>query len=231
VTIERPIIFSGEMVRAILSGTKTQTRRVVNMRDLSFIGGRYDDPNDPSKWGFSDECGRWHVLDRSAPAWYGHEGSSGDAFRIKCHYGDVGDRLWVKEAWAAVWPGEDQVPLRECRIEYRADLPPGNNDGPGEWPADMRSDPDAPRWRSPLYMPRWASRITLEIVGVRVERIAAITEEDARSEGVAPMPRGLDDMRPHVGAFHMLWDKINSKRTHHDPNPWVWVLVFRRVPT
>ena len=145
---ERPIIFSGPMIRAILEGRKTQTRRIVK-------------PN---------------CLSKLSP------------------YGRTGDRLWVRETWGHNPEGPGYV--------YRSD---------GDF--DMKFHGD--RWRPSIHMPRWASRITLEVTGVRVERLQDINEEDALAEGVEH-------------AFRSLWESINGPGSW-DANPWVWVVEFRRV--
>ncbi len=130
-------------------------------------------------------------------------------------YGEAGDRLWIKEVWQAwrqtsveydEWePEEDGERIRDSRIEYRAT---STSTGP---------------WRTPLFMPRWASRITLEITDVRVERLQAITEDDARAEGCGRLGT-------HVDAYAMIWNEINFKRAPWASNPWVWPLTFRRLP-
>lgn len=206
---ERPILFSAAMVKAILDGRKTQTRRVikpqfsktwgqgVRNQDPDYFSVHVDIREPNSEW-------RW----------------------LRCPYGKPGDRLWVKETWGAIWPDLDPVPLRECKIEYRADSPYASY--PGGWPADeARGNPDAPKWQSPLFMPRLASRITLEIVSIRAERLFDISEEDARAEGVSiEATRTLT----HRGAFAITWDSINAKRGYTwESNPWIWAISFKVV--
>lgn len=161
---ERPILFSAPMVRAILDGTKTQTRRVVKHRHLAFIGGKGQE-NDPSAWGFG-------------------AGVQNESYRLVCPYGIPGDRLWVKETWHPGGPENNHD-----GVIYRATDPGWDDSGSGL------------RWRPSVFMPRWASRITLEISSVRVERLQDITEEDARAEGAES------------------WQA----------NPWDWVVGFHRV--
>lgn len=186
------------MVRAILKGRKTQTRRVVKPQ-----------PGD----------GMINVLKYNRLEW-------------PCSYGQSGDRLWVRETWAAIWPGEVEVPLRDCNIEYRADLPIGCTDYPGGWPAsEARGYDGCPKWRASIHMPRWASRITLEITEVRVERLQDITESAAMSEGVEKSPiyadRNWNEYRP---MFREFWDSINAKRGYSwASTPWVWVISFTKV--
>jgi hypothetical protein len=179
---ERPILFSGPMVRAILDGGKTMTRRVVKQRDLDAMEGKM-------------------LADYEAHNW--------------CTYGRIGDRLWVRETWNR---SEAVRPTIVEPIIYRADLAV---DGGPKWSA---------RWRSPIHMPRWASRITLEVTAVRVERVQDITTEDATAEGVCEFNDCHAPML-HVSLFGELWDSINGKRKGcaWADNPWVWVVSFRRV--
>ncbi len=225
---ERPILFSGPMVRAILDGTKTQTRRVMKL-PVDFIGGTGDDLSDPSWWGFRDEDGQWWTL---------REQSGGGSRAIHCPYGQPGDRLWVREAYAVEPDG---------RVVYRADrgarhfdlLPPPSPTGDLYW---LSSDYEPACWRPSIHMPRWASRITLELTDIRVERVQEITREDAIAEGVfeceeekdAAARRALTEGRREVGPldyFRELWNHINAARGYGwDANPWVWVLSFRLLP-
>jgi hypothetical protein len=157
---ERPILFSDDMVNAILEGRKTQTRRVVKpprdgialstMRDHGWYADRYNKTNEWCMWG---RAGTPNANKQGA--WLG-----------KCPYGEPGDRLWVREAWTDT----DQ---RFCflPVAYRAD---GHVQDGAAWP-----------WKSPLFMPRELSRILLEVTSIRVERLYAISEEDIRAEGFA----------------------------------------------
>lgn len=193
---DRPIIFSAPMVRALLAGTKTQTRRVVKFKPWHQIEER--DDGTPWPWMYDSEYG-------------------GDCW-IPCPYGQPGDRIWVREAWA--WSGDGAVPaadrVRKGEVWFRAD--------------PERSSP-AIRWRPSIYMPRWASRITLEVTGVRVERLQDIIVADAMAEGVvecAPHLRGLEPCMDWRYAYEDLWVSINGPGTW-DANPWVWVIEFKRV--
>jgi hypothetical protein len=143
----------------------------------------------------------------------------------KCPY-EIGTRLWVRETWGAVWPDEYPVPLEQCKIEYKADT---NNPYPGDWPADeARGNDDAPKWRASIHMPRWASRLSLEIVSVRVERVQEISFDDAIAEGVCADPHGVRSESRRW--FSELWDSINAKRGYGwDVNPWVWVIEFKVI--
>ncbi len=193
----RPILFSGPMVRAILDGRKNVTRRVVHARGdvLHMIDG---------------EPWRSNI--------YGMQ-------RIKCPYGAPGDRLWVRETFALSIRDPDSVVERDVRDPSHWDGPVYREgyDG-GEWThyEDGARTTVSPPWRPSIHMPRWASRITLEIIGVRVERLHAITEQEAIREGVEETGFPRD-------TFRALWDKINGKRAPWDSNPWVWRVEFRRV--
>lgn len=204
---ERPIIFSAPMVRAILSGAKTQTRRVV---PTMVTGGRVEYPGKRDGRGFS----RVNWLDTA-------EGMAQAA--QDCKHGRPGDKLWVKETWGAVPHMMGGVQPETLR--YRADGEYQNERG--TW-----------RWRSSIHMPRWASRITLEITGVRVERLQDISEADALSEGVAQVVRDrlpaqqcgeydAIDVDP-VELYRDLWESINGHGSW-DANPWVWVIEFKKL--
>jgi hypothetical protein len=124
-------------------------------------------------------------------------------------YGVPGDRLWVRETWGKIH-GTD------AGVIYRAD---GPHDGIKEW-------------KPSIHMPRWASRITLEITGVRVERVQAITEKDAEAEGaeIAHLEHLGQTWSTHRMGYELLWNRLNAKRGYGwDKNPWVWVIEFRRV--
>jgi len=238
--MDKPILFSSPMVRAILEGRKTQTRRVVN-----FVPGDAG-ANIEAHIGWlsveQDKSKSFTFYDCVGPKKYTPDAIYADGYFSP--YGQAGDQLWVRETWGAVSPDEYVRPLEECKIEYRADLPVGSTDFPGEWPADeARGSDEAPRWRPSIHMPRWASRITLDVVNVRVERVQEITREDAKAEGVdnvwhwdeernARHPehfrRGL--LNPYVANYSVLWDAINSGRGFGwDANPWVWVIEFKVV--
>jgi hypothetical protein len=146
----------------------------------------------------------------------------------------------VRETFAYVSPDENRRPHEECNIEYRADT---NDKRPGGWDNDPES-PDALVWKPSIFMPRAASRITLEVTGVRVERLNSISEEDAIDEGIRSFTKDgslykhcWGDMgmpwrdMPYTAkeAYQILWDKINAKKCPWDSNPWVWCVSFRRV--
>lgn len=215
---EHPILFSVKMVRAVLNGRKTQTRRLVNARHpITFIGSAGEE-DDPSKWGYffdGPDHNGYMVLGRGHDDRHNHGSIS-----IPCPYGVPGDRLWVRETWGLHAFGDEtdweRGSIRGCTerelrgqydITYRADW------GPIQ---------EGCCWRPGIYMPRWASRITLESTAVRVQRLQDISDDDARAEGV--------DIggHPHYrSAFAELWGRINDKRAPWDTNPWVWAITFR----
>ena len=190
---ERPIIFSGELVKAILEGRKTITRRVVKPQPLQ-------------------KSARYFVFPDDAPKKF-HDS---DDIRDLCPFGSPGDHLWVRETWYPCVPGSGVA-------QYKADA--DCNDI--KWHSEQGH-----RWRSPIHMPRWASRLTLEITGVRVERLQEISEEDAAAEGSSGcFEKHLHyDGREFRCSFERLWDSINATRPGHswESNPWVWCLSFKR---
>lgn len=271
---ERPIPFKAEMVRAILDGRKTQTRRV--MKSQPEVGGPFPIcnvcgmPKPPkgrsvgiyaaNSYCCSHDCkGYWEepitgdLWPRESRGDFGYP----DDWMGKCSYGKPGDRLWVREGFCALsyCPGEyggqgeagypltsdikKEPPSGSYTLVYRADEP--GEDGP---------------WRPSTNMPRWASRITLEVTDVRVERVQDISEGDAMAEGIQkedvcpsgfdpdsfhppgaygfvsglhPFPKGMIYVTPQE-AFRELWESINAKRGFGwDANPWVWVISFKRL--
>ncbi len=191
---EKPILFSGEMVRAILDGRKTQTRRIVK--------------------------------------------------GTKCPYGKTNDRLWVRETHAIE---------SNLRVLPANQYPPPFSDGrPTSWRHDAEigdywlqchyratdprpelaceheacgNDPCRRVWRPSIHMPRWASRIQLEITGLRMELLQDISDEDAKSEGIET-PERPDDLGAYSIGFAVLWNQINGKKHPWASNPWVWVVEF-----
>jgi len=191
---ERPILFSGPMVQAILDGRKTMTRRVCKYQPSVSVRKA------GSMWGIKGGDALWH---------FGHK-------IVSCPYGQPGDRLWVRETFGVcTFCGKVGA--------YRAT--PTGECGDACWACNRTIE----KWKPPIFMPRWASRITLEITAVRVERLKDITVEDAQAEGVTPL--GVEgDGRRWRAAFRELWDSLNLKRGYGwDANPWVWVLSFKRV--
>jgi hypothetical protein len=220
---ERPILFSGPMVRALIEGRKTQTRRAVKA-PIDFIGagGRHGgDWDDPNEWGWEDpeNPSEFIVLGRDPREQY--------MTPLACPYGQAGDRLWVRETWR-IEDFEVHGPRASAAIVYRAD---GAKNLSSRFECDtgpMMSQRCG--WRSPIHMPRMMSRITLEIVGVRAERLQGISEKDAWAEGF-PDPDGRN--REYADRarywYRNLWDEINGKRYPWASNPWVWVLEFKVI--
>ncbi len=201
---EKPILFSAPMVRAILEGRKTQTRRIVKPQPLWVA-----DPSVPFKTADCDPRGI-----------------------IRCPYGQPGDRIWVRETWAY----HPDFPEATHRAIYRAEKGVEN---------------DVDRWRPSIHMPRWASRILLEVTGIRVERLNDISEVDSLSEGILSVrsdefeadhfkdwKKRFDAAvssgeKPPVGpspkeSFKVLWESINGTGSW-EANPFVWVIEFKRI--
>ncbi|MDI3335897.1 hypothetical protein QKW60_05730 [Defluviimonas aestuarii] len=204
---DRPIIFSAPMVRALLDGRKTQTRRIVKDRGAlpEFCGGRYDNKNDPTNYGWQDyERGEWITLDMFR--------------RYRFVPYAPGDRLWVKEAWRT-WVNFDHLKPREIAT--------GPSQGLIGYPADSVRTGHG-RLRSPIHMPRWASRLTLLVTDVRVQRLQEISEDDARAEGgdavtMEDAPRAASWSRRQD--FSRLWNSIHGPDAW-DANPWVAAISF-----
>jgi hypothetical protein len=200
---ERPILFSAPMVRAILAGTKTQTRRVFKPERMTWAAdGRYQTHSMRSGRMVETGSGPFHPND-----WLHY-----------CPYGAPGDRLWVRETWQHIDGGPiydaagGVMDSHDPETIYRADHP--NRYG---------------RWRPSIHMPRWASRIDLEVTGVRVERLQDISEVDAIAEGAPPVLVPPDGgSMPHAEGFRDLWESINGDRSWAE-NPFVWVIEFKRI--
>ncbi|AWA73326.1 TPA: hypothetical protein L9V35_001645 [Klebsiella pneumoniae] len=208
---ERGMIFNGEMVRAILDGRKTQTRRIMAPQPEPCPRGGHWWPSNVFKT-------MLHVEDEMQNGKGGWGGLVGDA----CPFGDVGDRIWVREAFASGLSTKSTLAYRATH--KREDLEDGFY--------------DTIKWTPSIHMPRWASRILLEITGVRVERLNAISEEDARAEGIIdggclncgePEPCGCANPEPDAtDAFAYLWQSIYGQESWN-ADPWVWVIEFKRV--
>jgi hypothetical protein len=198
---DRPILFSAPMVRALLAGTKTQTRRVVKPQPdivrLEPITAEITSGFVAKKTPEDERHGRLGKI-------------------IRCPHGLPGDRLWVREAWSG----------DKHRVDYRAD-------------GESRHDRMVGGWRPSIHMPRWASRITLEVTGVRVERLQDISEADAKAEGVKPREvrqfwlygasaekRAQPYRQAAVDPYRELWESINGAGSWN-ANPWVWVVEFK----
>ena len=242
---EHPIIFSSEMVRVILGGRKTQTRRVIKARNVfrCYLADKWHVNKNP--------ISGWQVFPYPNIPQEELDKLNQSAIRnnlpgFKCPYGQVGDRLWVKEAWRVGAWAEDSGQLAldymadgYCRREWitvadedlfnrlweQSTMEAQKRFGiqeryawkPGESPC---------HWRSSIFMPRWASRITLEITDVRIERLQDISEDDAEAEGA----HGYTNAASPIDFFICLWNSLNTKRNFGwDMNPWVWVISFKRI--
>lgn len=242
---ERPILFNGPMVRAILDGRKTQTRRIVKIknRDLysesTFLHGGCA--------AVALGLGTGSITDfrEQENSWFGLSGYK-TVVCIDRPYSRIGDQLWVRER-IMVRPERSAKDMREGadtwpRCVYMAD---------GRWygrkidlayavPADYNAENEKEVWREcgftaapSIHMPRWASRITLEVTGVRVERLQDISEADSYAEGAqewaASVVRDGNKFPSICKAYRALWESINGPGSW-DANPWVWVVEFRRLP-
>lgn len=207
---ERPILFSGSMVRAILEGRKTQTRRVVKPELKVLYSG--------IMYSYKDQIGDFGVNGRE----FAHD---------CCPYGKIGDSLWVKETW------------RLQRFSY-ADA--DRDFGQFQFRADWGGDPSKVQWKSPIFMPRLASRILLEVTDVRVERLQDISEADAKAEGVEIevfestecsngcagyvdyASKFANFFQSPIESYQSLWESINGHESW-SANPFVWVVEFKRI--
>lgn len=241
----RPILFNGDMVRAILDGRKTQTRRPVMPQPFMGDKGWFDADlaNHIKRVEFSADGGTWWWL-----ANYTHDddrGYSQGGYDAKCPYGVPGDELWVRETFntmSAHWcdvlrsgtaDPEEMTQARKFACDYRAD----------------RADKPYPfKWTPSIHMPRWASRLTLRVTDVRVQRVKDITEDDARAEGAQrfdaiPVGRLGSPARWSMGtptttdqclgtprfAFGNAWEKAYGQAAW-DSNPYVWAISFEVCP-
>ena len=222
---ERPILFSGAMVRALLADAKTQTRRIVKARDLEWMDV--------------------------------HQGLREPDNAERCPYGQPGDRLWVRETWQVAretldyetggeydvfeWTdelGDPRLHLNgDARFGMKAGLfyvADGEHKNPSVFYNLTGIDnktilrPREITWRPSIHMPRWASRITLEVTGVRVERLRACNEVDAIAEGAPWAACGAPQEGSHKAGFAQLWEQINGHGSW-EANPWVWVIEFKAI--
>ncbi|MES0224563.1 hypothetical protein [Citrobacter freundii] len=209
---ERGIIFNGEMVRAILDGRKTQTRRIMKMQPQP-------SKSRPGDFWFSSKKleSMVHVSDLVP----GNSPISDCHLFFQehcCPFGTVGDRIWVRETWAEAGAGAPDLKL--YRANYPEHVPTHYENVP---PADEI------RWTPSIHMPRCASRLTLEITGVRVERLASISDDDAGKEGYPANPEPYGGGMDKWLWFRQLWDSIYPDQSFKH-NPWVWVIEFKVVP-
>lgn len=235
---ERPILFTGPMVRAIRDGRKTQTRRVVKPYYLPVLIGESHHILSVNGMSCTYQY-RAHFDEASGE--YVYETSSCKLF---CPYGDVGDRLWVRETWALVYCHEDyDAPgYVDFFEDWVKPIPAGTPEGwnliykaDDGW--EKHRDDRGFKWRPPIPIPRWASRILLEITDVRVERLQEISYLDCIAEGVPPVPCYDDTPEPSTilaaarSVFCARWDEINGKKERSGwiANPWVYVVTFRNI--
>lgn len=219
---ERPIIFNADMVEAILDGRKIQTRRVLTSRHIKLINA-------------AAHIGECYPLEDN------HDDSQ-LYYRQFCPFGQIGDRLWVRETWwqagygARPYPESDEYEwVGSKRAHYAVDGPPPNEPN-SDYPSGLKNgsfsaaNPNRVwRKRPSIHMPRWASRINLEVTNVRVERLKDISEEDAIAEGCDyPEVGGMGWKFKADFNFKFLWKKIYGEDSF-DANPWVWVLEFKRL--
>lgn len=218
---EHPILFSTEMVKAILDGRKTQTRRVIK-------------PQPDAAWM------EWIIKNNETNEVESDENPDGvvpmvGTKVIHCPYGQAGDRLWVRETWNAMcFDGDDGL------YKWYDEIKPADRGKVTDvvYKANRNPEDEPYPWIPSIFMPRWASRITLEVVNVRVERVQDITNEDAKAEGLKPI-RAMKAHHFTTGEtfdsyripFESLWYSINGKRPgcSWDDNPFVWCVTFNVV--
>ncbi|WP_407078514.1 hypothetical protein [Xenorhabdus bovienii] len=223
------------MVRAILDGKKTQTRRIFKQAVGSSLSVDYEYPWATLSWLYGDGPGH-EVYERT--------------LKMQCPQGDIGEHLWVRETFCPVFNAQYAEGEIDW-IDYRA-TPRYSAEHPAGWHLEPE-DPEALKWRPSIHMPRWASRITLEVVNIRVERLQDIKEEDAKAEGVDrvvcpccqdnpdysttvydPETLGAIDEEPcrvcdsKRKKFLGIWESFYGEYTQYTI-PWVWVIEFKRV--
>lgn len=225
---ERPILFSGPMVRAIRAGRKTQTRRVINrLRGWGPITEFGPSDTRGYDWRFRDARRLWNEI-------------TDDRLRQSSPYGQPGDRLWVKETFYVDdidWIGQrlprDGSAIDHAALYYRAD-----GECCEQMPECSCGEVGKPTWRPSIHMPRWASRITLDVVTVRVERLQEISEADVLAEGFDD--DGADETEQRTAYSYQMsvpryrlartWDRLNAKRGFGwDANPWLWVVEWPKL--
>jgi hypothetical protein len=235
---ERPILFSGPMVRAILEGRKTMTRRILKPQpDMAMDGEICPDGSGGYSW---------------EPVWpQGHKKAGKIVCSLSCPYGGPGDRLWVRESWALTHPSFDYE--TQCVDEFI----PFEGKIPKEMPDSYwkvvyganfnemqvhKDDRFIKNWKPSIHMPRWASRLTLEIVDVRPERLQEITEEDVVKEGIQKPYCSVSSKNLYqiwvngkcienekaAFVYQSLWNSINGPGSW-EANPWIWTIEFKRI--
>lgn len=200
---ERGMIFNAEMVRAILEGRKTQTRRPYNWKRQPAM--EMAERDDGSLWPWAEDC------------------ENGGDIWLQCPLGAVGDRIWVRETFRVMGCATDVA-----RLMYKASERNSFTEATRTVPVALCTKQPSQKWTPSIHMPRWASRIMLEITDVRVERLASITDEDAGKEGYPADPYPFGGRMDKWLWFRQLWDGLYPEQSFKH-NPWVWVIEFRRV--
>ncbi|KKL63044.1 hypothetical protein LCGC14_2179100, partial [marine sediment metagenome] len=216
-----PIIFNTEMVKAILDNRKSQTRRVIKPQPTP----------EPDRIEYYGEKIGWGWVPTSRSGKIGIFKPPG----YKCPYGEIGEKMWVRETWAKVGDNEDDIHGSRYCGSY----------GSVYFKADYLPSDDHLKWKPSIFMPRWASRIDLEITDIRVERVQDIKERDCESEGIevaesigdyagalwtARTEKATFNFSNAQSAFQYLWDSINAKRGYGwKVNPFVWVIDFKEI--
>lgn len=224
---EYPILFNTEMVKAILDGRKAQTRRPIKGQDIVRQGISH--PEWANGEGHAGNC--WYCHEAEYP----EEGS----LDFKCPFGQIGDRLWVRETFRPFQPHQEEGVVRG--YQYKADnsfnyIPPLAEDE-----GCLINKIDDGKWKPSIHMPRAACRIILEITDIKIERVQDITNEDAQAEGIRFLkkckysqqdwwgiePDNYDIMMPNPkSSFVLLWNSIYK---NWGDNPWVWIVEFKRI--
>lgn len=209
---ETGIIMSGDHPKLTLGNIKIMTRRTYGLED---INGK------PEEWLTAEPIPRDRLLFASFKSIWYFTKKDGGFLVIKCPYGGIGDRLWVRETWRVIANEERYgIVFKDGGIKFFE----------GQTTYKIED-----KWRPSIFMPRWASRITLEITGLRVERVKTITDADCEAEGVRPSVDGNGyDWRHNENGWHrtfrQLWDSLNAKRGYGwDTNPFVWVIEFKNL--
>jgi hypothetical protein len=257
---DQPILFKGEMVRAVLEGRKTQTRRIAWEFDIHHKL-RKSQKDIPVQWAGAVHPAResgwvsWFPGDQKGLAEFTKKQY---AKGIECPYGRVGDRLWCRETWRTFERPEDGVDGILFRADNHFQPVENTRDAADQWVIAHDNGKHCDQWRPSIFMRRWMSRLTLEIVNVRVQRLQEISMEDCIAEGVQipvtrqDCPQGkarplirLTGKFPPVqylpsegdrteadfyrAEFASLWNEINGKRAAWESNPWVWAITFKRI--
>lgn len=235
---ERPILFSAPMVRALLDGSKTQTRRIVKPQPVELP--------DFNRGGLSINVGGAK-----------YQTFNPEMYRHRCPYGKAGDLLWVRETWRHTASSLDEARaitddiMSGSAVDWRADYVE-RLIKTGEFTReDAEVSSDFETWKPSIHMPRWASRIMLEIINVRIEQLQGISEDDAEAEGIEGInqPTGGDDYQDYwrnygmsdkqsdgwpwftgdcIASYKSLWESINGAGSWN-ANPWVWVVEFKVI--